>query len=839
MKRMIERRILACPLLLAAILVAPGCASPAAIALDSRFPDNVPERTAAVVRSLPAPSPVAGPDNALGRPLIAALSHGDEPELIVHDIGSGETLWRRTLTPESRPQLLGDLVVTAVGRQLLAFALATGEPAWRSPIECELYLGAARWRQIVVHSCTEAAFGPGRSRSLLTALQARTGQRLWQRSIDGRVGRPEAATAMLFVPWDLQYLTVLDARTGAEMARLRSSDDVISWVKADARGVFFGHDSVYRLGERGYAGSGTGVPRLIPRLPEIPWLSSLRESAYTFKLAKRSAQGRIGLLFEPVADGSDAIRIADDRFYLLFFRYVFAFNAEGILVWSRLLDCEAIAGQPVSGGLLVVMESGRVELLAAADGRTLQQLRLPAPLASVEIDVEGVAPARSAMPVRPEPDQAKLQSELVRIAFHPDNRLLAARIFSAQQLALLSAPEVTRDLIDLYEHGPLPAALKEAIAAALSRRSSGRDYLLDALDRHYDFLRGTRTPPLALLVPALVHTREQRAVPWLVNPLFEPETPLEVLPQLVSAIDVLGDRMVAGLLLDFLSRYRADSAFSGSTEALERAARAVLRRGDLRYRQRLRSISERADTHATLARSIEVELRDSEQERTDGGPPLPVARETIPERLDQRAVDAVFARHVDAIRACVAEELARNRRLPAVRITFVLEREGRARDLSFSPASPGLIECLGPAIKRYRFPRIRSARQLASYTVILRSRAKKPGEPGASSRKPSPVPEQWWASSIPAEANGEQVAPDPGRQPWWFAALPAPAEPDRSQQMREAEAEPDRSQQMRQAEAGEISPGPSPKAKQQPEPPAVAPPFEQSSEKPWWAPATP
>ncbi len=825
---MIERRILGGSFLLAAFLLAAGCASPAAIAFDSRFPDNSPERTAAVVASLPPPSSPVVPDNALGRPLIAAVSYGKDPGLIVHDIGSGATLWRRALRAERRPQLLGDLLVTATGRELMAFALATGEPAWRAPVQGEVYLGAARWRQIVVYACGDVAFGSGRSRSRVTALDAQTGRRLWQHTVDGRVGKPEAAGAMFFVPWDLQNLTVLDARTGREVARLRATDDVIKWVKAGAGGVFFGHDTIYRLGERGYGGTDEGVPRLLPRLPEMPWLSSLRESAYTFKPAKRSAEGRIGLLFEPLAHGDASIRVSDDRFYLLFFRYVFAFDADGKLIWSRLLDSEAIAGQPVTGGLLAVMESGQTELLAASDGRTLVRRSLPEPLASAEIDVEGVAADRRGHGRRREAAAARLRNELVRIALDPDNRLLAARVFAVEQLAGLVDPGVTRDLLDIYEQDPLPKPLKEAVAAALSGRSSGTEHMLDALGRHHDFLLGTRAPPLTVLVPALVGAGEKRAVPLLVAHLFEPETPLEVLPDLVSAIDVLGDDMVAAPLFDFLSRYRADSAFTGSPEALELAALAVLRRGDSLHRDRLRSISTRSDTHEPLARTIALELRrERGRETTDGATAARAESKAIPERIDQRTIDAVFARHVDAIRVCITEELARNPELARVRIAFVLEREGRARELKFSPPSPGLVECLAPGIKRYRFPRIGAARQLASYTVTLRARAEKTREAdGIPQRSSSSEQKRWWAYAIRRETTDEEGATDPGRRPWWFSAL------------RVAE-NAGRSAEKQAAESPETSPGPRSKKAAEPERSDATASPEETNSTDWWVPVAP
>jgi hypothetical protein len=826
-KRVIELRIRYSAALLCALATASGCGSGAVTAFGSRFPDNDREMTAAVVRALCSPSLAGDSGNALGRPLVVAFSHVERPEIIVHDIEAGRTLWRRELRAGRRPQVLGDLVLTTVGQKLVALALASGDVRWKSPVQGEIFMGAARWKEVLVHTSGDASFGSVRSRSHVTALDARTGERLWRYAVGGRLGKPEVAAAMVFVPWDLQSLVVLDAHTGRELARLRATDDVISWVKADPDGVFFGHRSIYRLGERGYAGVNRGVPRLAPPLPEIAALPTLRESAYTFKPAERSAEGRIGFFFHTDAAGGEGIRFEDDRFYLVFYRYVFAFDSAGDLAWCRLLNSESIGAESVSGGLIAVLESGEVEWLAAGNGRTLRSTRLPAPLSSAEVDAEAMTAVDNADSADSTSFEGGLHSELVRIALDPDNRLLLARIYAVKKLARLSDPEVTRDLLLLYEQGPLPKMLKDAVAGGLSERRSGEEYLLQALSRHHDFLRGIRVPPLDVIVPALVRMGEKRAVPSLIGHLFEPETPLQALPGLVAAIDVLGDRMVGGPLLDFVSRYRADSSFAGSAPILAKAAAAVLRRGDSRQREELRRIASRPGTHEMLAESIDGMLANGRGKEARDEQPVSGKSEALPDRLEQRAIDRVFSRQVDAIRACIVEELGRSPRLSRVRIAFVLENSGRASDFRFSPGSPGLVECLVPAIKQCRFPRFRTARQLASYTVTLRPDPEADGgKETASAPSPSGEPEAWWAS---ARSKSEAAAAgnrEPGRSPWWFHAVTG-----RNRESGASESSPEVA-----SEAPTPSPEVGPRDREN-EP--AAPSSAKTTDEPWWLPAEP
>ncbi|MDH5493660.1 MAG: PQQ-binding-like beta-propeller repeat protein, partial [Myxococcales bacterium] len=718
-----------------------GAISPA---FDHRFADNDARQTRALLQRLPAAQEAESPSNALHRPVAVATVHGESPALVAFDLSDGARLWSQPIEAMTRPEVCSDVVLTSTRTQLRAFDLGTGEALWEQDLVSGLaYLGGDRAGSTIVFVQSVGASGGATRVGRVQALDARTGQPLWEHEIVGVLGRPAAMGGYAFVPWERQNIAILDLATGVEITRLRSTDDVIAWVHAHPSGVHYGSQGIYRLTGRSHAGTRDGSTYLPAPIPDAPRSPLVQDDAFFPMPGTRSARGRIRIYFSPTVSRDEArVAILADTFYLVYYRYVFAFDAESELRWVRILEQDVIGAEVVEAGLFTIGEQGRAELLSHASGGTIHTLEVGTEIASVALDAAGFRPAPSASAGDPEagaapeqapeqpaeqaPEQASdradaeagadpapsnLRFGLIELAGDPDNRLVPARAFAIQLLARMPEPEITQDLLDLYSQRSMPGALREAIATALRTRGSGSEFLVSSLARRYDFLQGTQNPPLTVIVPSLLESADRRSVPGLIERMMDHETPLAVLPLVVRGVVELGDAAVVPALRFFLTLYHADSTFSENQEALAVAAEGIFRHGGEEGREMLQSLVADASTHADLSTAIsgifEAEQRQAESRaRADADAAARAAeeaaraeREGRPIRLSQRQINEVFANHTEALRRCTLEEVQRNPQLGQVRIVFILESEGLPTQLAFSPNTPEFVACLEPQVQ--------------------------------------------------------------------------------------------------------------------------------------------
>jgi hypothetical protein len=820
-----------------------GCGASVTPAFDNGFPDNDAARTAAIVSHLPPSRKLNAPANRLKKALVAAIAKTNLPQLLVYDIANGSVLWRLSFHAQSRPEIIDDLVLTTSRGMVEAFELVSGKPRWRVPIGDDLiYLGAARAGATIVYAAASAHYGPKQGNSVVTAIDAQSGRRVWERRSAGRLGAPAAVDLWVFVPWDWQNLAILDIADGAERARLRTTDDLIGWVNSDATGVSFGHDALYRLSARGYQGTRQSAPRIASPFTKAPVAPPLRESAYEPRPAVGSAKGRIQVFFQLDADDKSNISILNRRFYLGFYRYLFAFGDQGELVWCALLDRDLVNGQAVEGGLLTVEESGVLKLFDADTGRMRMQAAIPAALDSATFDASGI-PMPPVSNERPMGSGATLRAGLTQVIADPDNRLVQARIFAVKQLAASSDPEATRDLLDLYDNDQQPEVMRQAIAEGLRSRKSGGKYLVDALALHYDFLRGTRVPPLSVIAPAAAAMNEPKALGPLVGHLFDPETPLRDLEPLVSAVAALGRSAAVAPLRDFFSLYRADSSLQSSPQPLVKAAEEIFRYGKREDRMFLASLASDRQTTAPVAATID-RLFLPEKKAAVAAAASQEKQPILPKRLNRAQIDAAFAAHIATVRPCVAAELGQNPNLNHIRLSFILKRDGTAYGVRSLPDNTALTGCLSSNIESWSFPRFSDERQMVSYLLFIpddlvkknnvegdqRTDQKASAETGSAPRQNKP----WWAwyaarDNPYYESTTEQrpwwVAVKANRNersdaPWWAAALNE-SKPAASVSNKPAKKEPEQ-----RKDALPVSPK------------SPATPSQSAPEDRWWLPAT-
>ncbi len=830
--------------LLLAGALASGCAAyQQRDAFSYRFADNLAQPTREVVRRLPAARAPESETNALGVPLAVGTTDGEERAVVAFDVSTGEELWRTPMEPLTRPEVLGDVVILSVrgeeGEEVVALDLGAGQELWRTATDSMAFVGGDRDGDVIVYVVSVGAAGGERREARITAVDARTGSRRWEHEIEGILGDPAARGGMVFVPWERQNIAVLDLGNGVELARLRSTDDVISWVQATPAGVFYGSKGIYRLTERSHSGTKEGSVYREPPVPEPPGEPLVAEDGFMPKPGTRSARGRIRILFEPAApDSPDRIPVVNDSFYFVYYRFVFAFDEEQHLRWVRIVDQEIAGAQVVPEGLLTMGAEGALHLLDAGTGNDRWTGAVEAQLASVTLRAHGFAPGG-------EPGEARdLRASLNEIALDPDNRLVPARAYAIQLLAQMEDPEITRDLLDLYAQRSMPGALREAIGTALRGRSAGGEHLIASLDQHYDFIEATEAPPLGLVVPSLIEQQQNEAVPGLIRQMMDHETPMAVLPLVVRAVVELGDESVVPALREFLRLYHADSTFAETPDALAVATEGLFRRGGPEGREMLQNLIADASTHEALSTHVrglfEAEQRAAEaQARAEAEAAAAAAEEARrqeeaarPLRLSQEVINQAFAEHTDALRECVMEEIGRNPRLSQVRLVFILESDGSARDFTFAPNTAEFVACLQPKVQGVEFPPFRQRRQRASFTVSLRGG--QPEEPtgGEASASAEPAgPQPWWVRYRARVALPANVTSGGDATPWWVQRQAQPVATQQPQQPPQQQPPQQQPPQQQPAEGGGQPWWMRANAAQQQQPPQQQPPQEQQPQQ--------
>lgn len=745
-------------------------------AFDPRFADNDDARSARVLAR------IAQGQGDQQEPLTVVASSDDgQPSVIVGDMSAGVRA-RATLAADSRPELLGDLVLVSAGGTLHALDAHSGHERWTRPLAgCSRYLGAARDADRIGYACeatpsTQTSTGAAALRggaSLLRGLDARDGRMLWQRMTDDALGRPAASNGVLLVPWQRQGLALLDVRDGVELARLRSRDDVIDWVHAERGFAWFGHLQAYVIGPRDYSGSRKDAIALSVPPESLPGRPALVESAYASLPGKRSAYGRVALSVMPARDG-ERWSARDDRAYFTFYRYVFAYDGAGALRWCRTLAHDAIAARALPGGLAVVTDAGELLLLGAEDGGERARKELGVALASASLSggarissaatASAVGPALSGAAPAPG-GGASLREGLLAIALDIDQRLVPARAYAIEQLARIPDPQVTADLLHIYGRSTTPPELQSVVATVLRTRRTGLEHVIDALLQRYDFLEQTRPAPLAILVPALLDAHEPRALPNLIARMQDHETPLANLAGVVHAVVELGDEQVVAPLYAFLRLYRADSTFAEQPDALIEAARGIVVHGGQAGVEKLGALLHDGIVTPGLAAGVAELL---EPKATVPATAVAAAKPEappvqLPGSLAPQALRAAFAAHDEELRACLAPELARNAKLAQVRIALIVESDGSTHALHVAPAGDDVLDCMYPKLAQLRFPRFRSGRQVATYVLPAHA----PEAASARQTVLASADDTFWA----LQAAHPRALPHP-TEPWWHSKQP-------------------------------------------------------------------
>lgn len=478
------------------------------------------------------------------------------------DGGAG---WSYPKTSDSPPVIAGEVVVFSANGELFGLDGKSGKLLWQVSIAGHRLRGAGDDGAITV-----ASLGPvdGGKDEIVTV--DRSGSVLERVSSDKPLGRPAARGGVAFVPWQGQYVSAIDMRTGAEIGRLLTRE-LTSHAFAVGGELFFGERGVIRFDERIRYTTTQQANRAALPARDLPGKPRWLEPGETLPALDMGARAKTRIYASPRF--SESSRFASNRFIATYFQEVMAFDAvKGDLSWVRALPSDVIGGAAAASGFVVCSLDGKVHRLDA-EGGDAGSMNFGTHLRACVVHAGTMSIAKG----QPLPPPAVAITNAITSV---ESDMAAAQLFLLTELAKLQDPSVTKSLIDVTTSSRMAPNVRSEARRALATRRSGAEFMLAALEAPFDFISATKLPPpVGPLADALAAMQERRAAPLLARHLNDPATAIEDVVRAAKALSVLATTEELPALRTFFALYRATADDPPLIQAVVSVAEALLKIG--------------------------------------------------------------------------------------------------------------------------------------------------------------------------------------------------------------------------------------------------------------------
>jgi len=662
-------------------------------AFDVHFPDNRPAQIDTVLSQISRQGPRVDP------PVVVGLT-SDPAHLFVYDLRRSSMLWRAPVSSRTIPHVAGSVIVTQEEEGVVARDLWTGAVRFRAE-DGALHLVGADGDGSVSAVVLSTGGGVGAHSRILLATEGAVDHDF---EVDHAMGMPAVLGGLAFLPWGSQNMSVLDVRSGTEVARVRLLDEVVGSARVSGEQVYFGQRSAFRFDRNIAEGTRSAASSLTPSVGELPGRPGLVVDAYRPPLHPESALHRVRLEWAPAGEGND-FRFADNNLYLVFYRLIFALSPEtGEVRWAHAHEEDVVGATAVQGGLFIVDARGQIAFARAGDGAVAN-----GPALGTNVMVAALRAAAADPPTTSTGTPPPLVDQLLAVAQDTDARLVPGQLFAVERMTALEQPEATSRLISLCDGRDYPGTVRVAACTAVASRDVGAAAVVTALERHAGFLEGTTAPPVGALARAAARMEESRAVPLLIAHLKDPDTASADLAPLLVALGALGDNSAAQPVHDFIRTYHADPVDEDVVRGLEAAIQALLALQGPVAREAFEEVvadpmsipvaRERSQQALFDLETAAREASEAEAAEEEDGEDDTEGESTRPRRVTLAMVEQLLMPVRSQMLACLSAAPTHPR---TARIILRLDGEGQIERVSIAPAN--LRSCLEPLVRSQQYP---------------------------------------------------------------------------------------------------------------------------------------
>lgn len=472
--------------------------------------------------------------------------------------------WTHLGPVDTEPTITGDLVIASGGGKLYALDAKSGKQVWEVPIEKRVLLGAGDDGTTTVASVGS----PGGGDNVLFVV-ARDGNVKREIEAAQPVGAPAVQGNVVFVPWQNQYVSAIDLDSGDEIGRLLLREQV-SHARNIGGKLYFGEAGLTRFDDKiGGAAQGQATSvKLPPReLPGKPvWFTEGTQPVP----AKATARERIRLYARPDESGTSTV---GGRYAATYFRVAVGLDGkDASLKWVKTFERDVLGGSAGQNGFAFCDAAGNVTLLDSNGGAS-GSVSLGKLLVGCVVQTGGFS-------VPTGKERGSLAEQIAEAIQVRETQMATPQRFLLRELGAMEEPIVTKALIDLASNVRTPPQLLADARKLLAARRNGADYMLAALERHYDFLSDIlRSPPVGPMADALAAMNEAKAAKPLARHLNDAANTPDDIERAARALSKLGTKEELGDLETFFALYRATASDKELVNAVISVAEALIRIG--------------------------------------------------------------------------------------------------------------------------------------------------------------------------------------------------------------------------------------------------------------------
>jgi outer membrane protein assembly factor BamB len=597
-------------LLLSFAAVAAGCGATAFSPhfRDNNLPDLKLGLTGVPDRVEPAPR------NATGKPVAFVVTESPT-QILAYDLEGRKALWTVKAAISSRVVVGKTRIFHRSGKDtLVARSIENGQELWQVPlVGGDRLVGMTSDGENLYYVTELVKRSASGIIAYLVGVSGSSGSTMWEESSSGRLGAPTALGSRVFVPLRFQSLAVLDASSGRELARVRSKEETLLWVRRAQNGILYGgKQGVYKLDEKSVAGAqkeSTFIAANLPKSvqPTYWW------DGYNAALSGYTAYDRNRLLWQAAPEG---LSFLDDTLFVHNYRFFFAFDTtvtdpnRSALRWAYSYPRhDVVASDHTGKALVLVTDNGKLIVLDPASGVPVVREDLKVAVKGATFDAGGfVAP-----PSNTKPGTGDLRRALTEVIWDPDRRFGAVKLFCVDELARLAGGEISQDLVKIVIHPDIDRAVYKRAGEVLVARHDKKSIplYLATLRARYNFVEGTRGHAVDIMAKALGDLKATEAIKPLLVHLADHETSLPAVEEIVKALAVIGDKTILEPFRDFLLTYRCDPIFTKFPTALNLVAESLLKLGGEDERQLLSFVENDPHTLQSLRTYLGEALRQT------------------------------------------------------------------------------------------------------------------------------------------------------------------------------------------------------------------------------------